>query len=466
MIQQKHPFIRTTIPILACFVLQLIASCSTSSPTPADITTAFDSSLPDASASELDSYTPTSPPHSYVCGNSVVEQGEQCDDGNTIDTDTCTNDCQLRINGERSFFEPPPRTQSGDPPPILDPRTKCTDPNIRSGARYHPQTKVRYRIHLCQRDNGSDAYSEQDVRRLMDEIRVFYQQASVQFEEESLVRFKYSNCEPFYEDSSAFTKFIKAKTPTNVVPIVFVSKIPTKENPFPVGGYATQGDILVNGSLAHTVAIHELGHFFGLAHTHACNFGLETTMSCSSAGDFFCDTPPDRGPRGVNGLSKCTDGKTLNGSCDPYGCGIGKCDDGSRPDRDNMMSYYHCWPSKMSAEQADYVRCILDHELVRFLDPALCYKDCGGDCHPRGTEQNCGGCGIVCSTGLQCSIYIPHNSPSGPRAKCCDPKHATTVQGNATPCPACPAGTKWQATGYGGGYKFCECCAFDIPNSL
>jgi len=28
-----------------------------------------------------------------VCGNGAVEAGEQCDDGNTVDTDTCRNTC-------------------------------------------------------------------------------------------------------------------------------------------------------------------------------------------------------------------------------------------------------------------------------------------------------------------------------------------------------------------------------------
>ena len=30
-----------------------------------------------------------------VCGNSIVQQGEQCDDGNTIDGDGCSSTCQL-----------------------------------------------------------------------------------------------------------------------------------------------------------------------------------------------------------------------------------------------------------------------------------------------------------------------------------------------------------------------------------
>ncbi len=32
--------------------------------------------------------------HETVCGDSVIDPGEQCDDGNTIDCDTCSNDCR------------------------------------------------------------------------------------------------------------------------------------------------------------------------------------------------------------------------------------------------------------------------------------------------------------------------------------------------------------------------------------
>ena len=36
-----------------------------------------------------------------VCGNGVIEFGEQCDDGNTIATDSCTDTCQDAICGDR-----------------------------------------------------------------------------------------------------------------------------------------------------------------------------------------------------------------------------------------------------------------------------------------------------------------------------------------------------------------------------
>ena len=40
------------------------------------------------------------PPPVVACGNGVIEPSEQCDDGNTIDSDLCTNTCRVAICGD------------------------------------------------------------------------------------------------------------------------------------------------------------------------------------------------------------------------------------------------------------------------------------------------------------------------------------------------------------------------------
>jgi cysteine-rich repeat protein len=58
-----------------------------------------------------------------VCGDSVVGPGESCDDGNTIDTDGCKNDCTLACVSD----------------------TDCVDANVCNGTEICNTT-----THLCE----------------------------------------------------------------------------------------------------------------------------------------------------------------------------------------------------------------------------------------------------------------------------------------------------------------------------
>ncbi len=70
---------------------------------------------------------------------------------------------------------------------------------------------------------------------------------------------------------------------------------------------------VTNGS----TLIHEMGHYFGLLHTHSTSNGIEYVerVNCTSAGDRFCDTPAD--PR-LSG-STVTNCVYVGGEVDPNG---------------------------------------------------------------------------------------------------------------------------------------------------
>ncbi|KIG16899.1 Microbial collagenase, secreted [Enhygromyxa salina] len=55
--------------------------------------------MTDDTGSESDSET-GDPIPDPICGNAIVESGEACDDGNTLETDDCLNDCTLATCGD------------------------------------------------------------------------------------------------------------------------------------------------------------------------------------------------------------------------------------------------------------------------------------------------------------------------------------------------------------------------------
>jgi len=57
-----------------------------------------------------------------VCGNGIVEEGEQCDDGNTSDADACHSDCSLC-----------PGTTPGCGNGVLEQGEECDDGNLLDG---------------------------------------------------------------------------------------------------------------------------------------------------------------------------------------------------------------------------------------------------------------------------------------------------------------------------------------------
>lgn len=110
-----------------------------------------------------------------------------------------------------------------------------------------------------------------------------------------------------------------------------------------------------NSCASPGVLIHEMGHYFGLDHTHDSYWGMELVdkSNCHTTGDRFCDTPADPDLQGKTDVN-CV-----------Y-IGIDKDPNGAfyQPSTNNFMSYAnHNCLSEFTAEQRDYMRYFLDNHL-------------------------------------------------------------------------------------------------------
>jgi hypothetical protein len=176
------------------------------------------------------------------------------------------------------------------------------------------------------------------------------------------------------------------------------------------------GLLAIAKARAPTTVVHELGHFFGLCHTHDLTYGLQTVADdparaaallcdqpCTHEGDGVCDTPSDPGPESCR----------FDAACRPL------CPRGEAPDAENLMSYYTPCRERFTPEQ----RAIMEHTLAlrRAWHPCLtraCACEPGEDscppgmgCRPIGDTLNGGRCalsgprapGAVCDTHAQCA---------------------------------------------------------------
>ena len=137
---------------------------------------------------------------------------------------------------------------------------------------------------------------------------------------------------------------------------------------------------------------HEIGHFFGLLHTHETFRGVELVdrSNCATAGDQICDTPADPN-LAVTGLSGCTYQASFT---DPMG-------DLFRPDPSNIMSYAPAsCRRRFSQEQNALINFWYETELNYLLDACDFYPDYA----IRSSEKD-----IIASSGQSLSLPFTLN---------------------------------------------------------
>lgn len=155
---------------------------------------------------------------------------------------------------------------------------------------------------------------------------------------------------------------------------------------------------------------HELGHYFGLCHTHdevqRVAAAAADAPSCKRSGDAICDTALDPGPEACGEVAPCD-----------FYCSASS----ARPDAANLMGYYmHCRRSFTSEQLEEVARGVeLRRGWFACLDPQDCpcrpgQSRCPAEmsCHPQGGIAQPWSCaldgpslpGTACQNSSQCAL--------------------------------------------------------------
>ena len=178
-------------------------------------------------------------------------------------------------------------------------------------------TSIPIKAHIIRNTDGSGGLSESDLMDALDIVNNFYANAGLNFF--LCEGINYIDNTNLYNFSSAEeVSMTSAHGVDNAVNIYFANSVTSNGNSvcgyayLPFGNNPRETIMMVNSCTTNGATLtHEIGHFFGLLHTHGpSNTTLTDELvdgsNCSSSGDLVCDTPADPQLSNSNVTNDCT----------------------------------------------------------------------------------------------------------------------------------------------------------------
>ena len=231
------------------------------------------------------------------------------------------------------------------------------------------KVKMGITIHIVQTNDGAANIEIQKLYEELDAVNRFFASAGMEFYFCGAPRFIQGRS--IYTYSQAALDLNRSNAVEQTINIYYLDEIGDQQfsqfacgiSQFPWRGPLRDRFIIMQKGCSTNGAVlaHELGHFFGLFHTHESFRGLELVngSNCEEAGDLLCDTPadPNLGVYGLDGCVYVSDVRDPNGAV-------------YSPDPGNIMSYSpsRC-QSRFSEEQRDLMNFYLETTDLNTLLP-------------------------------------------------------------------------------------------------
>ncbi len=195
-------------------------------------------------------------------------------------------------------------------------------------------TYVPFQIHLVMKSDSTSFLTLQNIYDEIDSVNYFYANANIQFVECGPPEIIYDDSLYYFETVPDHGIMLTQHYTTDVINMYFPYTI--FKNGSYVCGYAplpaSSDYVFISGTCAtngSTVA-HELGHYFGLLHTHGGSANeLADGSNCATEGDLICDTPADPTLSSSN----------VSTACFYTGTSVDANNMSYSPDVNNVMSY-------------------------------------------------------------------------------------------------------------------------------